>query len=158
MAKSKGEKHKDGGRKGGVFYNILAILISLGLIVVLQVGFIFFLFALLPSLVAFMIDDGPSKHIYKTVFACNLAGMLPTLATLVQGRAGVAQLQSTMADPAVWVIAYGAAAGGWVLVWGCRAVAMMLVGVACENRIGAIEKAKRRMVEEWGAQIKRLDQ
>ncbi len=135
--------------------NAIFLLICVGLIITLQIGFIFFVFALLPSLVAFFIDDSRKKYVYKTVLACNLAGMLPTLMEFSQSKLSVASLEMTMSNPKVWLIAYGAAAGGWMLVWCCRAVAIWLIAVTCQNKISSLERAKKEMIEEWGMQIKR---
>ncbi len=144
-------------KKGGLLGKLFTFLLCIGLIVVLQVGFIFFLFALLPSLVAYFIDDSPSKHAYKTVLACNLAGMLPTLAAFSRGAASVANLQYTLANPMAWMAAYGAAAGGWLLVWMCRSAAVLLVEITCDNRIASLERTKKKMVEEWGAGIQGVE-
>lgn len=148
---------KKKGSKGGLLHNIFVILISTVFIVTLKAGFIFFLLGLLPTVLAFIIDDHPRKHVYKAVLACNLAGMLPPLSHMVGTRVTSSALQGIISDPAVWLLIYGSAAAGWALVWICRGVAMMYMSVYTANRLSALERAQQRLVEEWGPNIRRRD-
>lgn len=120
---------------------------------VVKVGFIFFLLGFLPTIITYFIDESPRKDFYKCVRACNLAGMMPTIAGLLTNPYPAAELQLKMAQPEIWLLIYVAAASGWVLVWLCRGAAFVLVLTTSDTRIKMLEKAQKEMVTEWGNEI-----
>ncbi len=132
---------------------IIAVLSVLG-IVLLNVGFIFLLLGFLPTLVAYFVDETPRKDLYKTVRATNLAGMLPALAAMTKTSYPGASLQIAMSNPNTWMMVYGSAAIGWVLIWLCRWIAYLSGLAAGEARIILLERAQEDLAEEWGDELK----
>jgi cell division protein FtsW (lipid II flippase) len=134
----------------------LFLVVGCGMIVLLRFGFIFLLLALLPTVVAYYIDRERRRPAFKTVGACNLAATLPTLAPMI--RAGIAMKQydisSVLHDATVWLFVYTGAALGWCLVFLCRFVARFIVTLSYEYNINSLEHTQKRLVEEWGQQIK----
>ncbi len=129
--------------------------IGLVMIVVLQSGFIFVMFGLLPTMVAYFVDVLPGKHIFKCVLACNLAGMVPTFANVTQGSSMGATLQTMMGDPILWFIVYFSAACGYILLWVCRTLTQVTVTVTADAKIEKLKKQQEELVDEWGPLIKK---
>ncbi len=135
--------------------NVALVVVSIVGILLLKIGFIFLLVGLMPTVMAYMIDDDPKKNLYKCVRTCNLAGMLPTLFSLVNRSYPAASLQVVMSDPLIWLIVYGSAFGGWVLIWGCRSVAGLFIMGSNQARILILEQEKKALIEEWGEDVAR---
>ncbi len=129
--------------------------IGLVLIVVLQSGFIFVMFGLLPSMVAYFVDMLPGKHIFKCVLACNLAGMMPTFADVAHADSMGATLQTLMGDPLLWFIVYFSSACGYILLWVCRTLTRVYVTVSAEAKVEKLKKNQDDLVDEWGPMIKK---
>lgn len=123
--------------------------------IILRKGAIFFLLALLPSLMAYFVDADAKKSRFKTVFACNLAATLPSIAPMAQ--AGLEfrhyDVMSLMSSAQTWLFVYGGAAAGWCLVFLCRIVARMFIVLTYEYKISALEQTQLKLLEEWGQEL-----
>ena len=124
-------------------------------IVGLQMGFIFLLLALLPSIVIFNVNIRGKKDLFKIVGSCNLAAALPIIVPMF--RDGLAmrhyRIEPVMADPAVWLRIYLGAAAGWMMIYLARIISQFIVMMLYEYRIRTLKKAQKRLVDEWGPQI-----
>ncbi len=134
----------------------LILVIVCGLIVLLRFGFIFLLLALLPTFVAYYVDRSKGRPAFKVVAACNIAAVLPVIEPMI--KAGLKfkhyDVSSVLHDPSTWLFVYTGAAIGWCLIYLCRFIARFVVTVAYEYNINALEHMQKRLVEEWGHQIK----
>ncbi len=145
-------------RKIGLGKAVLPIMlaISAAAVVVLQMGFIFLMFALLPSLIAYYVDRDAHLSTLKTVFACNLAACLPVIVPMVKAGMSMKSYDVTaiMTNPLNWMIVYLGAAIGWCLIYLCRFIANFFITLGYEYKIVSLERLQRRLVEEWGQIIK----
>ena len=110
-------------------YMPLFLVMCLGLIFVLKIGFIFLLLALLPTIVAYYTDSDPKKSTFKVVGAGNLGATLPTLIPMLKGGMGTHRYDyvTVIEDPNVWMFVYLGAAAGWGLIYLCRYIARFVV-------------------------------
>jgi len=131
------------------------LVVCLGMIVLLKIGFIFLLLALMPTLVAYFTDTDPKKSTFKVVGAGNLGATLPTLIPMVRGSMSVRQYDyvSVIQDPSVWMFIYLGAAAGWGLIYLSRFIARSVVTMSYDYNINALKKQQRRLIEEWGPEI-----
>jgi len=127
------------------------------LLVLLQIGFLFVLLGMLPSIVARFVDHSPQRTVFKTVFASNLAGMVPFLTTMIMRHGDSATLQSIMMNPTSWLVVYACAAAGWMLVWICQYMAYLWISITYQGELMMLEASQRKLIEEWGPQVKRRD-
>ena len=69
-----------------------------------------------------------------------------------------AQMLRMMTDPWTWFLIYASAAIGWLLVWGCPYLVELYLEVVNSSRIAKLESLQRKLVDEWGPEIKRVQQ
>ena len=133
----------------------LIIVLSVLLVLTLQFGFIFLLVALLPSVMAYFVDDHEGKPIFKTVLACNATGTLPPLMPMLMSgmQFHYHDVTAAMLAPHVWLFIYGGAAAGWGLIYLCRFIAHFILVIIYEYRIVSLERFQRKLIDEWGAEV-----
>ena len=54
----------------------------------------------------------------------------------------------------VWLLVYSGAAAGWCLIYLCRFIARFIVTLMYEYNTSSLENMQKRLVEEWGQEIK----
>lgn len=136
-------------------YLPLFLVVCLGLILMLNIGFIFLLLALLPTIVAFFIDDDGKKTTFKVVGAGNIGAALPSLIPMFKDGLGIKRFDysSMMSDPSTWLFIYMGAAAGWGLIYLTRYIARFVVTMSYEYNVTNLKKQQRRLLEEWGPEI-----
>lgn len=136
-------------------YMPLFLVMCLGMIFLLKIGFIFLLLALMPTIVAFYIDNDPKKSTFQVVGAGNLGATLPTLIPMIKGSLGSHKYDyiSVIEDPSVWLFVYLGAAAGWGLIYLSRYIARFVVTLSYEYNISVLKRQQRRLIEEWGPEI-----
>ena len=144
-------KIKSRGLGAGVL--ALLVLFSFGMIVVFQLGFIFFLMAMLPTVVAFYVDTGKQQTTFHTVLACNLAGVLPFLGKMLDPTSNGKSAATIMTDAFSWLLVYTSAGMGWVLVFSIPIAAEFFVRSMHQRQVSRLERVQRRIVEEWGEDV-----
>ena len=125
------------------------------LILLLQFGFIFILLGLMPSIVAYYIDNEPRKTSFKIVFAGNLSAALPTITPMLKAAINFRSFDvvSAFRDPSVWLFIYMGAAAGWCLIFISRQLARIITAMRYEMRIAALQKEQSALLQEWGNEI-----
>jgi hypothetical protein len=136
----------------------LMIIVSILLIILLQLGFIFLLIALLPSIAAYFVDDDSELTTFRTIFACNLAATLPTLTPIfVSGlKFKHYEIGSVIGDPKVWLFIYSGAGIGWCIIHFGSQVARAILEIQYKFRSAHLEKMQNKLLEEWGDTVKQL--
>lgn len=157
MAKTESKKDRtEKKRKQG--HGLLVFLLaanSLLLIILIQFSYLFFLAGMLPSIVAYVTDRSEEKHLFHTIFACNLAGVLPYVTKLVQQGNSMSAVNLMMSDALTWFVMYSAAAIGWMLVWLSPYLAEIYLKARRAQEIERIETFQKKLIAEWGPEIKR---
>ncbi len=112
-----------------------------------------FAVCMLPTLVAAVIDKNPHKTLWLTIGAVNLAGTVPAWFRLWDLGAGMDDALATLTNPGVLLVAYAAAAGGWVIHMNVTPLVAALVIRRNEGRIRDIEKRQKELMRKWGEDI-----
>lgn len=150
MAKKKKEKKKPEGKKAPI---LLLVVFSLVMVVVFQLGFIFFLMSMLPTVVAYYVDNSRHQSTFHTVFACNLAGVLPYLAKMLTEDTPGSATSLIMTDASSWLIVYAGAGLGWVLVFAMPIAAEFFIRNLHRRQVLRLERMQARITEEWGETV-----
>ena len=133
------------------------LLIGLALMIfVLKLGVIYVILAMLPTCVAYFIDNTTGKQAARVVGACNLAATLPTLLPMLMNGMRLERIDVTplMGNYKNWLIIYAAAAGGWCIVFFCRFIARFFVVVYLDYKVAALERFQQKLLAEWGDSLK----
>lgn len=114
-----------------------------------------FCVCMLPTLVAAVIDKSQQKTLWLTIGSVNLAGTVPAWFVLWDLGAGMDDALSILSDPRNLLVAYAAAAGGWIIHMNITPLVAALVTRRNEARIREIEKRQKELERKWGHEIAR---
>lgn len=140
-------------RKMGKKWKILLILFSLTMMAVLRTGFVFVVIAMLPSIVTYYLDQSKGRFTFKTIFYCNISGLMPFLADLLRYGPGGGNLDAVMNAPSTWIIIYGAAAMGMLLISITPQIARMLIGSLHNTQVSRLQRSQEKILQEWGREV-----
>lgn len=151
MAKSdkKGSKAKKGSKKK-VF---LLILFCLTAIILLKMTFVLFIVGLMPSFVAYYVDNSQSRSLFHTVLACNLSGVIPFVGELWSHGNPMSMVGMMLSDIQRLFIMYLSAGLGWVLIYVCPIGARFLIAGINHHNIVKLKFRQKRLIEEWGREV-----
>lgn len=110
----------------------------------------------LPCIVAYYMDVSKHHYTFKTVFAANLSGMMPFITKIIAAGPSSTQLQAIMGDITSWVMIYGAALIGWLLILVCPMVAQALVAGLHQTQFARYDWLQKKLESEWGAEVRQF--
>jgi len=152
LAKGKKGKPAKAG-KGGGMKMLVALPLLAGLVVVALPTTIIVAVGIVPTLAARITDITPGRYATRCVGAMNLAGIAPFLRRLWSGENDLATALQTIADPYTWLIAYGAAAIGWLLFMSVPNAIAMFKALETEITVKRLRSRQEELVAEWGPGI-----
>lgn len=149
------------GGSGKIIGNLIIAVIVITIIAaaLTSVGF-YYVFILLitgalPGIVAYIVDQHKGKFTSKTVLAFNLSGLLPQLtAALTSGSPDTTAL-ALLTNPYTWLMPYGFAAFGWAVVYIIPQIALLVLSIRAEFTIGKMEYFQKKLVKEWGEEVRK---
>lgn len=137
-------------------HKLMLIIFSLAMMVLMRTGFVFLIIGMLPCIVAYYMDVSKYQYMFKSVFAANLAGMMPFITKIIDGKASSSLLQEIMGDSTSWVIIYGAAFMGWLLVRVCPIATHTMVSAMHQTQVMRYEWLQKKLESEWGDEVKQF--
>lgn len=143
---------KDAKKKSGKT-TVAMVFVTIVMVAVFKLGFLFFVIGILPSIVSYYIDATRSNLSFQTVFTCNLAGVLPFMADMLKGAGSNGAVQEVIGNSVNWLIVYGAAGVGWLLVFIAPMISQMLISAVHQRQIARLERHQRILVDEWGTEL-----
>jgi len=112
-------------------------------------------FALVPTMLAWLVDDTPGQSLIRTVAPLNLASVLPFAIKLWSEHNSLDQVFTFMSGSATWIALYGAAAFGWLLYYLAPNVIITVMHRRIDRlRDAAIDKQKS-LKDEWGDDVEK---
>lgn len=150
------EKPRVSHRKMRFKHKFMLILFSLAMMVLMRTGFVFLVIGMLPCIIVYYMDVTKHGYMFKSVFAANLSGMMPFITKIIDGNASSTLLQEVMGDSTTWVIVYGAALIGWLLVKVCPMAAHALVSGMHQTQIMRYDWLQKKLEGEWGEEVKQF--
>ncbi len=147
------EKMVKKGDKMRFKHKLMLIVLSLTLMVLLRTGFMFVIIGILPAVVAYYVDVTAERYAFKTILAANLCGIMPFLEKMLITGPSSAVLQSIMGDAINWLIIYGSAMMGWLLVQICPSLAQTMVIGFHQSQVSRITHLQTKIVGEWGKEV-----
>jgi len=141
-------------RKKGGKLKFMFIMIFAGIAMPFMLPTILLLVAgLVPTYVAFITDKDSEKTGATSVFAMNLAGIVPFIIDLWGKGQTTANALHILSDANNWLVILGAAAIGQLVIFAIpQAIAALSSGLA-ETRIKTLRKNLELLKESWGPDV-----
>ncbi|MDK9720095.1 MAG: acyl-CoA synthetase [Rhodospirillales bacterium] len=117
----------------------------------------FLFLAMLPTVVAFVVDRTPYRYAWVSVAGLNFAGVAPYLMKLWFEAHTMNNAFKILGNPFDLIVMYGAAGLGWVLHMSLPPVVGAWLDVTSQRRLGQLRDTQRRLLSEWGEEVARAD-
>ncbi len=114
-------------------------------------SFIFFLIAVLPTIVAIFIDKRISRAASNIIGAFNISGVFPYLYSLwsLGPEEANSKAQLLIVDMYTWLIIYSSAALGWVVIWGIPNFMARFLSFRSDEKRKYYRKEQINLYKEW---------
>jgi len=109
-----------------------------------------------PTAVAWMVDRARPRYLAITVGMLNFCGSLPAEFELWRHGQSYGIAFEVATNPYYWLIAYGAAAVGWMVYLALPAVLRGYYGMTTVSRLQSLKKRQAQVVEAWGEEVAAL--
>jgi len=106
-----------------------------------------------PTIVAYLVDRTREKYLSITVGLLNVCGVLPALVGLWSEGQSFSLALRLAGDPFTMVIAYGAAAVGWLIYLSLPLILGHYYTITTESRLQTLRNRQEGLVESWGEEI-----
>ncbi|MCH2547002.1 MAG: hypothetical protein MK052_05280 [Alphaproteobacteria bacterium] len=152
MAKAK--KVKKVKQKRSKSRMLLYIVGFIMLIIALSFAAVLFTLGMLPSFVASYVDTTKERNHFRVVAACNFAGVLPYIMGLLRkGEITSDRVYDLIFTPHVWLVMYGAAGFGWLLVWFFPKMVHFILNSLQDSSVASLYSKQQDIVDEWGIEV-----
>ena len=143
------QKKAGGSRKMLVFW----VLAALPLALVLWPTCMVLGVSLIPTLVTFIFERQPGKHVSICVGLGNAVGALPAVASLWDQGQSYEAAVSLLRDGLTWLMPYAAAAGGYMVYFATESIIGVYYRITTAERIRQIQTRQRKLIAEWGPDV-----
>jgi hypothetical protein len=110
--------------------------------------------AMLPTLVARVVDPVPGRHLTITVGALNFAGSLWFMYDLWSVGQTFSAIVPTLSDMIGWLAALVGAGMGWVIYSLTPSLARGIANAKSNARLKGLRKGQEELVEQWGDPVR----
>ncbi len=132
----------------------LAFLIGGIILIISKYAFMFFIFGMLPAIIASLSDKSQNRYASSTIIAFNLVGVLPFIFRIFGGENIDLAAHSLVSNIKTWGLIYSTTAIGWVMLWFMPILSSRIFYARAQLKIRKIEKQQRDLVEEWGSEVR----
>ena len=105
---------------------------------------------LAPAGLAYRLDHQPGRPVARVVLVCALAGTVHPLRTLWGGGHGMQLAVAMLGDVWVWIPAWAAAGGGWLLAELAPLGIRLALELTASARTARLRAQRSRLESEWG--------
>lgn len=138
----------------GILGKVVGLFVVAWLISVSYYAFAFFALGMLPAIVAIIVDRGAGRFASKTVSACNFVGILPFLFDIGMTYEQSLATKQLMAEPITWLVIYGFAMVGWMMIWVLPQVTLIIFTMRADVKTKNLQKEQDELLDEWGEEVK----
>jgi hypothetical protein len=110
--------------------------------------------AMVPTLVARIVDPAPGRHLTITVGSLNFAGALWFMHDLWSMGPGFAAIAPTLGDMLGWLAALVGAGMGWAIYSLMPIVSRSIATTKSNVRMRSLRKQQEELVEQWGDPVR----
>lgn len=132
----------------------LVFILALPVALLLLPSTIVLLASLLPTLVAFTIDDGKKRHLTVTVLSFNLAGSCYFLRQLWKMGQDIQHIAPALSNEMGWFCALGGAALGWMIFLIVPGIWAQISKAQSSYLLFGLRREQKKLVDLWGDSVK----
>lgn len=134
---------------------MILLMLVLGIAIVYRPALVILLaLGLIPTFVAWLTDSHAFRdYRIRIIFAFNVAGCLPYVISINEQSGGFNLAFSLVSDFNSYLVMYGFAAVGWIIVFVAPSVAAFILQMMAKGRLNTIRNQKISMMEEWGKTV-----
>jgi hypothetical protein len=110
--------------------------------------------AMVPTLVARIVDPAPGRQLTVTVGSLNFAGALWFMHDLWSAGQSFSAIMPTLSDMVGWLAALVGAGMGWVIYWLMPILSRSIANTKSNMRLSRVRKAQDELVEQWGDPVR----
>lgn len=113
--------------------------------------------ALVPSMVARIVDSSPSRYLTLTVFGLNLVGSLYFVHELLALGNSLEVVAIVLQDSIGWLAAFGGAGCGWMLFLATPPIVAKMAEAQSALRLRRVHRDQAQLTSEWGEVVAAKD-
>jgi len=113
--------------------------------------------ALVPSVVARIVDSSPGRYLTFTVLSLNLVGSLYFVHELLTLGNDLGSVSIVLQDSIGWLAAFAGAGCGWLLFMAMPALVAKTAEAQSALRMRRVQRDQTQLTEEWGQVIAAKD-
>jgi len=113
--------------------------------------------ALVPTVVARIVDSSPGRYLTFTVFSLNLVGALYFVHELLTLGNDLGSVSIVLQDSIGWLAAFAGAGCGWLLFAAMPALVARTAEAQSALRMRRVQRDQTQLTEEWGQVIAAKD-
>jgi hypothetical protein len=110
--------------------------------------------AMVPTIVAWVVDPSPGRHLTLTVGCLNFAGSLWFIHDLWSMGQTFAAVAPALSDMLAWLAALLGAGAGWTIFWVMPYITRSIAATKSSVRLKRLRKAQEELVELWGEPVR----
>jgi hypothetical protein len=110
--------------------------------------------AMVPTLVARIVDPAPGRHLTITVGSLNFAGALWFMHDLWSNGQSFSAILPTLGDMLGWLAALVGAGTGWAIYSLMPMVSRSIATAKSSLRMSRVRKSQEELVEQWGDPVR----
>jgi hypothetical protein len=153
VAKAVPNAQEKAKKKGGLKGVILGVIIAMGAVAILPTTLIIVV-GMVPTAVAYFVDNSRDRTLGPTVCFLNFAGVLPALLRLWEENHIIDSAIYILSKPTVILIMLLPAALGWLLYAYTPIFIGGILRRKAELRIKSLEKEQEKLIANWGLLVK----
>jgi hypothetical protein len=132
----------------------LYLCLAMPLALVLLPSTLVLIAAMVPTLVARIVDPAPGRQLTVTVGSLNFAGALWFMHDLWSAGQNFSAIMPTLSDMIGWLAALVGAGMGWVIYSLMPIVSRSIATTKSNLRLSRVRKAQEDLVEQWGDPVR----
>ncbi|RED53638.1 hypothetical protein [Aestuariispira insulae] len=109
---------------------------------------------MVPTLVAFIVDNHPRRHATRTVAYLNMAGTFIVAMDMWQsGDDSLQRAAEMLGDPINWGIMFGLAGLGWAIYYTLPPLVLSVKTISNDVQMKKLKQRQLELTKEWGLEV-----
>jgi hypothetical protein len=131
----------------------ITLIIAILVFVVSRYAFLFFLAAMLPTIIAMAVDKKDNRSLFAVICTFNLIGVIPYLSEMWHSANINVVAKWMIGDISTWLTVYFIAFIGQLLIWFLPGLVSILYKAKSKLQVDHLESQRKIVYDEWDIRI-----